>query len=278
MDKHITGKQITAFEHQLRLEEREPATIEKYLRDIRAFTVWLGGGTLDKEAAVAWKGHLLASSYAPSTINSMLIAVNRFFRFQGWNELRVKTMRIQRRILITKVYMPKYIYPLTRVMSSMVNLVISLIPMLIVCLITGVEFHKSAVLVLFFLICLTVFSLGLGLLLSAAMVFFRDGNLVFVSRKDYQVKHGGRRIELGEIETAFQAVDGVKAVCCVQDRREDKLVLYYIGKISERDLPLAVHSRLPKYMIPAVYHQMESLPLLPNGKLDRKQMDRWANE
>lgn len=106
----------------------------------------------------------------------------------------------------------------------------------------------------------------------------KDGNLVFVSRKDYQVKHGGRRIELGEIETAFQAVDGVKAVCCVQDRREDKLVLYYIGKISERDLPLAVHSRLPKYMIPAVYHQMESLPLLPNGKLDRKQMDRWANE
>ena len=76
--------------------------------------------------------------------------------------------------LITKVYMPKYIYPLTRVMSSMVNLVISLIPMLIVCLITGVEFHKSAVLALFFLICLTVFSLGLGLLLSAAMVFFRD--------------------------------------------------------------------------------------------------------
>ena len=76
--------------------------------------------------------------------------------------------------LITKVYMPKYIYPLTRVMSSMVNLVISLIPMLIVCVITGVEFHRSAVLVLFFLICLTVFSLGLGLLLSAAMVFFRD--------------------------------------------------------------------------------------------------------
>lgn len=76
--------------------------------------------------------------------------------------------------LITKVYMPKYIYPLTRVMSSMVNLVISLIPLLIVCVITGVEFHRSALLAFFFLICLTVFSLGLGLLLSAAMVFFRD--------------------------------------------------------------------------------------------------------
>ena len=76
--------------------------------------------------------------------------------------------------LITKVYMPKYIYPLTRVMSSLVNLAISLIPMLIVCIFTGVEFHKSVVLTLFFLGCLAVFSLGLGLLLSAAMVFFRD--------------------------------------------------------------------------------------------------------
>ena len=56
----------------------------------------------------------------------------------------------------------------------MVNLVISLIPLLIVCVITGVEFHRSALLAFFFLICLTVFSLGLGLLLSAAMVFFRD--------------------------------------------------------------------------------------------------------
>lgn len=98
MDKHITGKQLTAFERQLRLEEREPATIEKYLRDIRTFATWLEGNPLDKEAVVAWKGHLLALGYAPSTINSMLIAVNRFFRFQHWDELRVKTVRIQRRI------------------------------------------------------------------------------------------------------------------------------------------------------------------------------------
>lgn len=98
MNRHITGKQLTAFERQLRLEEREPATIEKYLRDIRAFAVWLGERPLEKEAAVAWKGHLLASGYAPSTINSMLIAVNRFFLFQRWDELRVKTIRVQRRI------------------------------------------------------------------------------------------------------------------------------------------------------------------------------------
>ncbi len=76
--------------------------------------------------------------------------------------------------LITKVYMPKYIYPLTRVMSSMVNLGISLIPMLMVCVFTKVQFQKSAMLAIYFLVCLTIFSLGLGLLLSASMVFFRD--------------------------------------------------------------------------------------------------------
>ena len=76
--------------------------------------------------------------------------------------------------LITKVYMPKYIYPLTRVLSSLVNLVISLIPLVIVCLATGIHFRKSAVLALFFLACLVIFCLGFGLLLSTSMVFFRD--------------------------------------------------------------------------------------------------------
>ena len=76
--------------------------------------------------------------------------------------------------LITKVYMPKYIYPLTRVMSSLINLAISLIPLLLVCIATGVQFHKSVILALYFLLCLVIFSLGLGLLLSTSMVFFRD--------------------------------------------------------------------------------------------------------
>ncbi len=76
--------------------------------------------------------------------------------------------------LITKVYMPKYIYPLTRVMSSVVNLVISLIPLIMVSLLTGVHFRKSALLALYFLVCLILFTLGVVLLLSAAMVFFRD--------------------------------------------------------------------------------------------------------
>ena len=76
--------------------------------------------------------------------------------------------------LITKVYVPKYIYPLTRVMSSLVNLSISLIPLFCVCFATGVVFKKSIILSVYFLFCLVIFCLGLGLLLSSSMVFFRD--------------------------------------------------------------------------------------------------------
>ena len=98
MDRHIDHGQLTAFERHLCLDEREPGTIKKYLRDVRSFAAWLGTRPLDKDTAIAWKEHLLASGYAPSTINSMLIAVNQFFRFQHWDELRVKTIRIQRQI------------------------------------------------------------------------------------------------------------------------------------------------------------------------------------
>ena len=81
--------------------------------------------------------------------------------------------------LITKVYVPKYIYPLTRVMSSVVNLVISLIPLLLVSLVTGLQMHRAVILALYFLLCVVIFSLGLGLLLSSAMVFFRDAQFLW---------------------------------------------------------------------------------------------------
>ncbi len=76
--------------------------------------------------------------------------------------------------LITKVYVPKYIYPLTRVLSSLVNLVIALIPLLLVALFSGLLPTKAWLLLPFPLLCLTVFSLGFGLILASAMVFFRD--------------------------------------------------------------------------------------------------------
>lgn len=76
--------------------------------------------------------------------------------------------------LVTKVHVPKYIYPFSRILSSLVNLAISLIPMIIVCLITGVQIKISVILALYYMICLVVFSLGIGFMLSTSMVFFRD--------------------------------------------------------------------------------------------------------
>ena len=76
--------------------------------------------------------------------------------------------------LITKVYVPKYIYPLTRIISSMVNMLISLIPLFVVAILSGLVPTKAYFLLPVPLLCLAMFCLGLGMLLAAAMVFFRD--------------------------------------------------------------------------------------------------------
>ena len=76
--------------------------------------------------------------------------------------------------LIKKVYVPKYIYSLTRIMSSLINMLISLIPLAAVALISGLLPNRTYLLLPFPLICLALFCLGLGMLLASAMVFFRD--------------------------------------------------------------------------------------------------------
>ena len=76
--------------------------------------------------------------------------------------------------LINKVYIPKYIFPLSKTISSMVNLLISLVPLFAVSFVLGLGFHFSTILSFYFLICLIIFSLGIGLFLSSIMVFFRD--------------------------------------------------------------------------------------------------------
>lgn len=68
----LTEERIASYARHLRLEEKSPGTVEKYLRDIRAFAVWLDRRPVSKELATAWKSHLLEQGYAPVTINSML--------------------------------------------------------------------------------------------------------------------------------------------------------------------------------------------------------------
>lgn len=95
------------------------------------------------------------------------------------------------------------------------------------------------------------------------------GELVFVSRKDYQIKHMGHRIELGEIEVNVNMIEGIKSACCIYDKEKDKIVLFYVGDISTRDLALALKSKLPRYMIPNQIEVLETMPLTANGKINR---------
>ena len=94
----LSIKQLAAYDASLRTDERAPGTLEKYLRDLRAFLVWLDGRPVTKELAHQWKEELQARGYAPVTINSMLSALNGLFRFLGWEECRVKFLKVQRRL------------------------------------------------------------------------------------------------------------------------------------------------------------------------------------
>lgn len=103
-----------------------------------------------------------------------------------------------------------------------------------------------------------------------------NGELIFISRIDYQVKHGGKRIELGEIECAADQTEGLKACCCVHDDENDELILYFTGEVPEKAIKEKLMALIPKYMIPTKYVKLDELPMLPNGKLDRKSLKEYA--
>ena len=96
--QELSAERIAAYGQYLRTEERSSGTVEKYLRDVRAFAAWMGGVPVTKELAAGWKEHLHFQGYAPATINSMLAAINGLFHFLGWDECRVKFLKVQRRL------------------------------------------------------------------------------------------------------------------------------------------------------------------------------------
>lgn len=102
------------------------------------------------------------------------------------------------------------------------------------------------------------------------------GELCFVSRKDYQIKHMGHRIELGEIEVNVNAIEGVKMAACVFDDEKEKIVLYYLGDITDKDLILAMKLKLPRYMLPHRTIKLDKMPFTANGKIDRVTLKNQA--
>ena len=98
----------------------------------------------------------------------------------------------------------------------------------------------------------------------------KEGNLMFLSRKDYQIKHMGHRIELGEIEVVANALPVLDAACCIYDEIKEKIVMFYqAGEKCDRDVLKSMGQSLPKYMFPNKLKYYESLPLNKNGKIDR---------
>ena len=97
-DFKLTAERIAAYGRYLKQEERTPATLEKYLRDVRAFALWLDGEAVTREAVTGWKERLLAERRAPSTVNTALSALNGLFRFLGWEGYRARFVKVQRRL------------------------------------------------------------------------------------------------------------------------------------------------------------------------------------
>lgn len=95
------------------------------------------------------------------------------------------------------------------------------------------------------------------------------GELIYVSRKDFQIKHMGYRIELGEIETAVSALSGVTMNCCLYNTEKSEIVLFYTGEAQSTDILAALKKALPAYMLPQRTEKLETMPLNLNGKIDR---------
>lgn len=95
------------------------------------------------------------------------------------------------------------------------------------------------------------------------------GELEFVSRKDFQIKHMGHRIELGEIEANVNRIDAIQMAGCIFDNVKGKIVLYYVGGIEEKELILLLKEQIPRYMLPNKIIRLECMPMTMNGKIDR---------
>ena len=104
------------------------------------------------------------------------------------------------------------------------------------------------------------------------------GELVFVSRKDDQIKHMGYRIELGEIEANANSIEKVKLSTCVYDTKKGKIVLYYVGELQAEELMIQLKEQLPRYMLPNHIQKLDEMPLLPNGKIDRTFLRELKNK
>ena len=100
------------------------------------------------------------------------------------------------------------------------------------------------------------------------------GEIMFIGRKDFQIKHLGYRIELGEIEHAVLQVLGIRNACVVYQSERKEIILFFesVQELSPGAIRERLGTFIPKYMFPTVFHRLEQLPTNPNGKIDRQNL------
>ncbi|MDR0812937.1 MAG: amino acid adenylation domain-containing protein [Oscillospiraceae bacterium] len=96
-----------------------------------------------------------------------------------------------------------------------------------------------------------------------------NGDLVFVSRADHQIKHLGYRVELGEIEATAGKIEGLASVCCVFDKETGRITMFYAGDIETKELSAALRKLLPRYLQPDRVKKIDEMPKTGIGKIDR---------
>ncbi|MBP3476231.1 MAG: amino acid adenylation domain-containing protein [Lachnospiraceae bacterium] len=95
------------------------------------------------------------------------------------------------------------------------------------------------------------------------------GEIIYLSRKDFQIKHMGHRIELGEIETAVSSLEEISLCCCLYDEKHQKIVLFIEEELDKAYIIEKISELVPEYMFPNKVISLEKMPINANGKIDR---------
>ncbi len=100
-ERILTADIIEDFRKNLELQEKSTSTIEKYIRDVKAFSVYAENAAITKEKVIAYKKYL-RNNYAVRSVNSMLASINSLFSFLGWHDLKVKSLKLQQQVFCSE--------------------------------------------------------------------------------------------------------------------------------------------------------------------------------
>ena len=100
-ERILTADIIENFRKNLELQEKSTSTIEKYIRDVKAFSVYAENAAITKEKVIAYKKYL-RNNYAVRSVNSMLASINSLFNSLEWHDLKVKSLKLQQQVFCSE--------------------------------------------------------------------------------------------------------------------------------------------------------------------------------